>query len=325
MSDISDAREAGNLASHTGSRPLVSIICPVFNEEDSIPVFFGRLEAALAAQRDSYDFELIFTNNDSTDASLARILEIRDVHPWVGVVTLARNFGYQKSLMAGLRQARGDAFIAIDVDCEDPPEMIPEFLARWKDGVDLVYGERRERPEPLIMRGFRKAFYRVTKRIADGDFILDMAEFSLFSRDIRDVILANNSTSPFIRNEIAYAGHKRVAIPYARQARVGGKTKYNFYGNFLFAAAGMLSSSTFPLRLLVYAGVPLLVLDLVGGIYLVADPDLQLVVGLIFLNFFFLVLSCISIGMYVARMYKDIVQRPLFVVDRRRTYIATED
>ena len=132
----------------TNTQILISIICPVFNEENSIPIFYKRLLAAIKPLRETYDFELVFTNNRSTDRSLEIIKNICKNDTMVNVLTLSRNFGYQRSMLAGLNHADGDVFMFIDVDCEDPPEMITDFIEQWEQGYDIVYGLRDKREEP---------------------------------------------------------------------------------------------------------------------------------------------------------------------------------
>ena len=301
-------------------KPVVSIICPVYNEEGCIPIFFRRLVAAIEGLRERYEFELIFTNNGSTDRSLEIIRGIREREPWVQVVSLSRNFDYQASLMSGLRNAAGDAIVIIDVDCEDPPELIPRFIEGWEKGCDIVYGERVRRPESRVIQMARKAFYRITRRVADSDFILDMAEFSLFERSVRDTIISNRSTYPFIRSEIGYAGFRRLAIPYTRQQRVGGETHYNFARMTQFAIGGFLSSSTFPLRLVAYTGLPVLLGNGAALLYwfVRGGVDLQPV---FLVNLSLLVMAAVVLSIYLARTYKDGVQRPLFILDRKNTHL----
>jgi dolichol-phosphate mannosyltransferase len=300
------------------SKPLVSIICPVYNEEASVPIFFDRLSSALDPLRGTFDFELIFMNNASSDGSLACITEIRKLHDWVHVITLSRNFGYQASLTCGLSNAVGDASVFIDVDCEDPPEMIPQFLDYWQRGYDVVYGQRDRRPESAAMVAGRKFFYRITRLIADNDFILDMAEFSLISRRVRDVCLYNRSTFPFIRNEIAYAGFRRHGISFERQQRVAGTTNYNFVRMTRFAIVGILSASTFPLRFSAYAATVLVPLNLIMAAVSLFVPDVRWQ-ALILCNWASVLLSAGSISLYVARTYKDGINRPLYVIDRQLT------
>jgi polyisoprenyl-phosphate glycosyltransferase len=309
------------IADSRAQRPTVTIICPVFNEEDCVPLFFERLKTTLSPLWHKYCFELCFTNNGSSDCTLQLIREIREKEPWVQVITLSRNFGYQASLVSGLCNAVGDAVICIDADCEDPPEMIPLFLEGWENGNDIVYGERVNRPESALMKAGRRAFYRITRRIADNDFVLDMAEFSLISRRVRDVCLVQKSTFPFLRNEIGYAGFKRKALPYTRQARVSGRTHYNLLRMTQFAVAGILSSSTFPLRFTLYTGVPLAIINIAAAVislFRAAPADLQ---WLIFLNLALLLLGVGLLAVYIARIYKDGLNRPLFIVDENQSWL----
>lgn len=293
-------------------RPLISIVCPVYNEEDTVSVFYPRLKAALEPLRGRYDFELIFSNNGSTDRTLEEVLKLRRKDPMVQVLSLSRNFGYEANVASGLRHARGAAMVVIDVDCEDPPEMIPGFISEWEKGFDVVYGKRDRRQEPLLMHLARKAFYRVYAVAADSDVIIDMAEFFLITAPVRDAILANRSTVPFYRSEVAYVGFRRKGISYERQRRVAGKTHYHLGQIILFAVRGVLSTSTFPLRLAGYAFVPLVL----ANVALLAADRFQWLVTLDFLYMaFFVAVLCI----YLARTYKDLVARPLSVVDWQRS------
>jgi len=291
----------------------IAIVCPVFNEEEAIPLFHARLERALAGCA-GYEFELLFTNNCSTDRTLDVILELRQRDPRVQVLTFSRNFGYQASVLAGLRHARGDAMVVIDVDCEDPPEMIPRFIAEWEGGMDIVYGRREGRPEHAAILFMRRAFYRLNRLIADNDIILDMAEFSLVASHVRDAMLDNDSTYPFLRGEIAYVGFRRKAIPYDREKRICGQSHYNFSRMVEFAIGGILSSTTFPLRLAVYVLPLMLALDL----YLAcsARGDLSLLVGS---ALGYLMFCAGMLCLYLARTYKNGVRRPVFIVDWRRS------
>jgi polyisoprenyl-phosphate glycosyltransferase len=153
-------------------RKLISLICPVFNEEEATPLFYQRLTNVLAPLRSRYDFEILFTNNRSTDRTLEVLREIRKTDPAVQVLTLSRNFGYQASLHAGMSYVRGDAVIAIDADCEDPPEMIKDFLEKWEEGYDVVYGIRYDRDEWWPVKKLRGLFYRILRATADMDIVL---------------------------------------------------------------------------------------------------------------------------------------------------------
>ncbi|MBI1796647.1 MAG: glycosyltransferase family 2 protein [Candidatus Eisenbacteria bacterium] len=298
---------------------LISVLCPVFNEEPTVPLFYERLNAALAPLADRYDFEILFSDNRSTDRTAERVLELRAKDPRVQLLSLSRNFGYQHSIVAALRQAAGEAMCVIDADCEDPPEMIVTFIRHWEEGYDVVYGVRDLRAEPFVLTWLRKIFYRVNRMIADSDILLDMAEFCMISADVRDAVVANQSTFPFVRAEIAHVGYRRMGIRYNRQRRIAGRSHYSLYGMWRFAVAGILSSTTVPLRIPLYLLPPLLAVNGLGfwgqvtgrwpwGFELLVMADLlYLAVGVAFLS------------LYTARNYRNVVGRPVAVVDWRRS------
>lgn len=299
------------------TRQRISVVSPVFNEELTIRPFYERLAKALAPLRERYDFEIIFSNNRSHDGTAERVLELRAQDPTVQLLTLSRNFGYQHSMMAGIRQASGDAICVIDVDCEDPPEMIVTFIRHWEEGYDVVYGERDLRAEPFLLTWMRKLFYRVNKMIADSDILLDMAEFCLMSADVRDAVAANASTFPFVRGEIAHYGFRRLGIRYNREGRIAGRSHYSLYGMWRFAVAGILSSTTVPLRIPLYLLPPLFAVNALGFWLEVTGRwpwgfELLVMTDLLYLAFGFAFLA-----LYTARNYRNVVGRPVAVVDWR--------
>jgi glycosyltransferase involved in cell wall biosynthesis len=293
------------------NRKCVSIISAVHNEEVTVPLFYERLIAVINGL--NYDFEIIFTNNRSTDSTLDVIRKLQDKDDRIKVLTFSRNFGYQASVQAGMSHAHGDCIITIDVDCEDPPELIPEFLARWEAGYDIVYGERGNRPEPKMLVSARNLFYRILQFTADADIILNMAEFGLITSYVRDVIINNANTFPFLRTEIAYSGFNIVGIPYDREERVAGNTHYNFWRMLIFAIGGILTSSTFLLRL---AAFLLPALFLINIIYFMFN-DVSSYGGIIAFDLLYLTTLLTVQGIYIARIYKNGLGRPIYIVDWR--------
>ena len=301
----------------------ITVICPVFNEEDAISLYYDRFKKALACLDDLYLIELIFINNCSTDNTLAAINKIQNQDSTVQYITLTRNFGYQSSVLCGLTFATGQAIVVNDVDCEDPPELIPKFVENWEKGYDIIYGRRGKRPEYLGLTLCRKLFYRLTKIIADNDFILDMAEFSLFTQRVRDEVLRTKTSFPFIRNELAYVGFRKIGINYDREPRITGKGNYKgFRGMFRmikFAVAGILTASTFPLRLIFYLAIPLLISNIVGILFYFTTPE-KLPLHLIYtMNTIFLIIAVTFLSTYMARVYKNGIERPIFIVDWENT------
>ncbi|MCA2980723.1 MAG: glycosyltransferase family 2 protein [Myxococcaceae bacterium] len=312
--------------SEAPSRKLVTIVCPVFNEEQAVPLFYERLAKALAPTEDRVRYQVLFVNNCSTDGTEAAVMKLREKDPRVDLLTMSRNFGYQASITAGMRHAAGDASVNIDVDCEDPPELIPQLVERWLAGADIAYGIRARREEFFLMHLARKLFYRVTKRVSDHDIVLDMAEFFLIDRKVKEHVLSTRSTFPFVRGQVGYVGFKREGIPYKREKRIIGETHYNLVSAIRFGIAGILSSSTMPLRVLAYVGVALFLLDGGAAVAFLAAPLSTewllraLAAGLaVHLGWFALAFG--TLGIYLARVYKDTIGLPLFVGDPKHSTI----
>lgn len=301
--------------------PRLTIICPVYNEEKVVPLFFERVLQVIKELSARYQVDLLFLNNASTDGTYQAIEKLRQEHAFVYVITLSSNVGYQRSLECGLRNVKGDVITFIDVDCEDPPEMILEFVKYYEQGYDLVYGERVDREEIRLIKMLRKLFYHIVHRVADEDIILYMAEFSLITAEVRDAIVADHNSFPFIRSSIARVGFHRIGIPYKRHHRIAGETHYNLLGMTIFAIAGILSSSTLPLRVPIYLLPFWLLLTAVLG-------AAQIVTG----NPWFLLVNALSASaylggtaaftaLYVARTYKNGLGRPNYVIHRRYTHM----
>ena len=301
--------------------PRLTIICPVYNEMIVVPLFFERALPVIKELSERYQVDLLFLNNASTDGTYQAIEKLRQEHAFVYVITLSSNVGYQRSLECGLRNAKGDIITFIDVDCEDPPEMILEFIEYYQQGYDLVYGERVDREEIRPIKMLRKLFYHIVHRVADEDIILYMAEFSLITAEVRDAVVQDNNSFPFIRSSIARVGFRRIGIPYKRQSRIAGETHYNLFGMTIFAIAGILSASTLPLRVPIYLLPFWLLLTTALG-------AAQIVTG----NPWFLLANALStsaylggtaafIALYVARTYKNGLGRPNYVIHRRYTHM----
>jgi len=302
----------------------LTIICPVYNEASVIPLFFARLSPVVKTLSARYRVDVLFLNNASTDGTFDAISALRKENPFVYVISLSANVGYQRSIECGLRNAKGDLVTFIDVDCEDPPEMILQFVQVYEQGYDIVYGERVSRDENHAISWLRKLFYRIVYSIRDEDFILDMAEFALLTAEVRDAIIMDQSSFPFIRSSIGRVGFKRVGIPYRRQRRIGGKTHYNFLQMTIFAVAGILAASTLVLRLPIYVFPFWLVLTGVLGV-------IQIQTGSSWIFLMNVLLACAYLGgtvafiaLYVARTYKNGLGRPNYVIHKRYTHLQPD-
>lgn len=298
------------------SHQTLAILIPVFNEEKCVPLFFDRIAPILELLKKEYRVLLVFLNNASTDGTLVAIDHARDRYPDTYVITLSRNVGYQRSLEFGLKQCCADLFVFIDADCEDPPEMIGDFVAKHRDGFDIVYGERIDRSEATPLKIIRKSFYRILRAIADEDIVLDMAEFSLMTAEVRDAIIADHSSYPFIRASIGRVGFRRHGIPYRRQPRIAGATHYNLWRMTTFAVGGLLAASTLPLRLVVYA-LPIWLAMMTWLAWHAASGNTGPVAWLVFLGFFYCGGAIGFVCIYLARIYKNTLGRPNAFLDHR--------
>ena len=294
----------------------LAVIVPVYNEIGNITPFYERTCAVLDSLNTKW--QIVFVNDGSTDGSLERIRELRAKDERVKVITLSRNFGYHAVLLAGLSLVGADRYAMIDVDCEDPPELLREFDAVMCRGADIAYGIRSNRPEPFLVTFFRRLFYYLNRGIADSDIVVWMAEFAMITRQVRDAIIAPRTTYVFLRAEIGYVGFTRVGVPYVRQSRTFGKTHYNVWNMTRFAVSGFLAGSTFPLRLVLYlataAGTLYFLVVVIGGLSAAAAANLASIA-----TFYFTLLALSTIALYLARTYKNGVARPVFIVDKNKT------
>jgi polyisoprenyl-phosphate glycosyltransferase len=302
----------------------LTIICPVYNEASVIPLFFARLAPVVKTLSVRYRVDVLFLNNASTDGTFEAIEALRKEYPFVYVISMSANVGYQRSIECGLHNAKGDIMTFIDVDCEDPPEMIPQLVQGYEQGYDIVYGERVERDENPIVSSLRKLFYRIVYSTSDEDFILDMAEFALLTAEVRDAIIRDQSSFPFIRSSIARVGFKRMGIPYRRQRRVAGKTHYNLLQMTIFAVAGILAASTLSLRLPIYVFPFWLTLTGVLGAAQIQTGNAWLLLVNALLACAYLGGTAAFIALYVARTYKNSLGRPNYVIHKRYTHLQPD-
>jgi polyisoprenyl-phosphate glycosyltransferase len=294
------------------------VICPVFNEQNTVPLFFQRILTVFASLKERYACRLVFVDNASTDATQELVRGLAAQHSWVELIVLSRNFGYQCSVECGLRNSEADVTGVIDVDCEDPPELFGQFLAWLEQGHDIVYGERADREEAWIIKALRKIYYRLTRAAADENFILDMAEFCVMSDAVRRAVTSDSNSYPFIRASIGRVGFDVKNVPYKRQKRIAGKSHYNILRMWLFGVGGILSSSTLWLRSAVYlfpvwltASAALLINSALSG-----HPFyFQLFVAG---SFALLLYIAAGISIYLARVYKNGLNRPNYYINLRK-------
>lgn len=302
---------------------LVSVIVPVFNEEATVERAYHSI-AAVFRELPDYSLELIFTDNHSTDATFPILRAIAAADPRVRVVRFSRNNGYQRSLLVGYQRARGACAVQIDCDLQDPPELIPEMLALWRQGHQVVYGIRRSLPDGPVTARFRRAFYAGMRALSDDDLPRDAGEFRLVDARILAELRRIEDTSPYLRGLISAMGFSQVGLPYDRVARIAGRSKFPFSKMLGLALDGLLNHSLLPLRvasvtgLVVGMGTFLLTLGyLVGRVIFGQDwpagfatTTMLLLLG-ITLNAIFLGI----IGEYLGRIFRQVKGRPTPIVE----------
>jgi dolichol-phosphate mannosyltransferase len=304
---------------------LVSVVVPCYNEEQVIAETNRQLVAALRALA-AADFEIVYVDDGSSDATVDRLREIQQVDQRVRVVRLSRNFGHQLAVSAGLEHAAGDAVVIIDADLQDPPDVIPEMVARWRDGYHVVYGMRTDRPgETAFKLWTAKLFYRFINRLSKVQIPLDVGDFRLLDRQVVDVLLGMPERDRFLRGMVSWIGFRQVAVMYARAERHAGASKYPLFKMLQFAADGVLSFSLTPLRLALWVGFLSIGLAFAGILYalIVRFYTKDFVRGWtsIFTAVLFIggaqLITLGIIGEYIGRIYAEVKRRPLYVVEER--------
>ena len=304
---------------------LLSVVVPCFDEEAVIRETHRRLVAILETVPE-LDFELVYVDDGSRDATLEVLRELRHTDARVRVVALSRNFGHQIAVTAGLQQAAGQVVVIIDADLQDPPEVIPEMLDRWREGVDIAYGVRTGRDgETVFKRWTASAYYRLLDRLTDISIPLDTGDFRLMDRAVVDAFLTMPERDRFVRGMVAWTGFRQEPVPYRRAARAAGETKYPIRKMVRLAMDGIVSFSLAPLRLATWLGLLALGLAAAGIAYAVVlrlftaawVPGWSLLlISILFLGGLQLVVLGI-LGEYVGRIYGEVKRRPLYLVKER--------
>ena len=208
--------------------PLISIVIPVFNEGENIDPLYERIRAVIDPLHETYRFEILFTDNHSTDQTFTRISEIAEDDDRIRCLRFSRNFGFQRSILTGYRAAGGAAAIQLDADLQDPPELIPAFLEHWEQGIAVVYGVRAKRHEGWLITTGRAIFYRLINWMSADDLPHDAGDFRLVDRKILDALNEVDDYHPYLRGLIASFGFEQLGIPYDRDARLRGESKFSF-------------------------------------------------------------------------------------------------
>ncbi len=308
-----------------GDRMSLSIVVPCMNEQEVLRKTHQHLVAIL--EQSPVNFEIIYVDDGSLDSTVDVLRELQANDARVRVIRFSRNFGHQVAITAGLEHASGDVVVIIDADLQDPPEVIPEFLAKWLDGYDVVYGVRSERDgESAFKRSSAKFFYRFFTHMSDTQMPLDTGDFRLLDRRVVDALVSMPERDRFVRGMVSWLGFSQTAVPYHRASRAAGATKFSLFKMIRFALDGIFSFSILPLRLATWTGFAASGFAIVGIIIVLLERFFQVpglvkgwssaVIAELFIGGVQLV--CLGIiGEYVGRIYGESKRRPLYIVRER--------
>ena len=321
-----DTLEYANLqvarSKHDGLEPELSVVIPVYNEAENIPVLYDRIRGVL--ERASIDFEIVFVDDGSCDESVHKVEEIGASDKRIVVIELARNFGHQVAITAGLDFARGRAIAVMDADLQDPPEVLPEFVAKWREGNEVVYAVRAARKEGWLKRASYSIFYRLLRHVANIDIPLDAGDFCVMDRRVVDLLKSMPERNRFVRGIRSWVGFRQTGIPFERDARHAGKSKYSVFGLMVLALDGLVSFSYVPLRIITFIGFVVSLMSISLAVFYTMvklqfglNPPgfATIVVAICFFSGVQLITLGV-IGEYVGRIFEEAKKRPMYILRR---------
>ena len=307
---------------NTNSHPDISVIVPIYNEEKNIPVLYKRLKDSVREISASY--ELLFINDGSKDASIFELMKLTEQDANVRYINFSRNFGHQIAVTAGLNYCQGDAVVIIDGDLQDPPELIPELYAKFKEGFEVVYAKRKKRKgESFFKKVTAKLFYRILKKITTTDIPLDTGDFRLIDKKVVRYLRLMPEQNKFIRGQISWLGFNQTYVLYDRDSRKEGKTGYSVSKMFKFAMDGITGFSDKPLSLVTKLGFFISFLSFLAIIFAIYSHFIlqktitgwtSLIIAVLFIGGIQLI-SIGIIGAYISRMNKNLLNRPLYIIE----------
>ncbi len=321
LADTSGVKMAG--AHRSGNaRQTISMVVPVFNEEEVLPEFYRRATDALAAL-EGLDYELLFVDDGSHDGSFQQLERLAEQDARVRVLKFSRNFGHQIAITAGIDNARGDCLVVIDSDLQDPPELVADMVAKWREGYDVVYAVREDRKgEGRLKLWTASVFYRLLRRIVKIEIPVDVGDFRLMSRRAAVEFRRLREKDRFVRGLVSWLGFKQTGVKYHRSERFAGDTKYPYSKMVKFALDGITSFSTAPLMLAMWVGYAA---SIFAFIYLISvfvqklmgitvEGWATIMVAMLFLGGVQLI--CLGIlGEYIGRIFNEIKPRPMYIVE----------
>lgn len=310
-------------------KKVLSLISPIFNEEENIAALYEQLSSIGKQLKHFTDYEIIVINDGSRDSSLQKLTHFAQQDSHLKIVSFTRNFGHEAATTAGLFHASGDAAVIIDADLQDPPELIFDFEREWRNGYDIVYGQRSKRlDETIVKKVTSKLFYPIFRWLTKLDMPRDIGDFCLLSRHVIDTFKQLPERSLFVRGMIYWPGFSKKAVLFVRKKRAAGKTKYNYWKLTKFAIDNILSFSTFPLYALLFlsalsiffclCGVTIALIMHFKG-FVVMTGWTSLLISQLFL--FSVTLFFLSfVGLYIGKIFEEVKRRPRYVIDKMINY-----
>jgi dolichol-phosphate mannosyltransferase len=253
------------------NKKLISIITPVFNEEESLDNYYQRILKVTDKLSNQYDFEIIFTDNCSTDATFEKLQDLAKIDDRIRIFSFSKNFGYQKSIWFGYYKSKGNVTLELDVDLQDPPEMLEMMLKNWEKGYKIVYGIRKERSEGIFINILRKLFYRLIRNFSDSDIPNDAGDFMLIDRVIINHLKEIKLSDPYLRGTIFSFGYPKIGINYKRDSRKAGISKFPSLKLIRLASDAFINTSIFPLRMALISGLLAAFASIFLGGYFIID------------------------------------------------------
>ena len=320
-----EAAQERQLAAQRARRPadpLLSLVVPVFNEEEAVDLFIDTVTPLLDKARQR--FELVFVNDGSRDDTFARLFDRSLADRRIRIVNLSRNFGKEAALTAGIDHARGDILVPMDIDLQDPPELIAAFIARWREGYDIVYGIRAARhADTATKRVSAGWFYRVFNSMSPVRIPPNVGDFRLVDRRAVEVLRQLPERNRFMKGLFAWVGFNSIGVPYERPQRAAGNTKFSLWRLWNFAIDGVVSFSTAPLRAWFYVGVAIAAIAVLYALFIVTrvlilgidTPGYASLLIAVLLMGAIQLLSLGIIGEYLGRLFLEVKARPIYVVE----------
>ncbi|MGL4392696.1 MAG: glycosyltransferase family 2 protein [Fusobacteriaceae bacterium] len=302
---------------------MLTIMVPVYNEEEVLPLLYNRVQEVMK-KLPSYDYEILFINDGSSDDSLKIIKELRAKNKNISYVNLSRNFGKEIAMMGGFDHAKGDCTIIIDADLQDPPELIPEMVKHWEDGYDDVYAKRRSRKgESWAKKITAKLFYRLLQKTTRIPIQVNTGDFRLLDKRCVKALRSIRESQRYTKGMFSWIGYKKKEILFDRDPRAAGETKWNYFKLFNLAVEGIISFTTLPLRFSTFAGMVMSTIAFFALVWIIAKTIIfgeqvqgfpTIMVAVLFLGGIQLLFLGI-IGEYIGRIFNETKKRPLYFVD----------